>query len=332
MDAFQEMPEPIIDDLFFERDLFGIAGGTNVGKSVMSFQLGMCLSLGVPFMNFRVPKARKVMHVQFELKDASFKGMIQRNAQEVLSKYPVEAQRWEKNMTILSTGQTEVFKDKWEKIDKNLTFEKHDVLIVDNLYTSTSKDTSKNTDVMDLLRTIVDIKNNHQVAIVLVSHHKKLNEQTPLDVSQMLGGSAYSNHLDGIIQLASSRRLPGLKVMKITKLRCQNDLHNIPLGVKLHNDQERGLYFEYVKALPKNEMFWYTDPQESMEEKVVKAIVTDGHNFGREAFATALDEVVGLSSNNAVTNWLDKLITQGLISKIGHGQYCKLETELDELL
>jgi hypothetical protein len=89
------------------------------------------------------------------------------------------------------------------------------------------------------------------------------------------------------------------------------------------------LFFEYLKPLPKNEMFWYTDPKESVEEKVLQAIATEGQNFSREMFKAALESVVSVSSNNAVAGWLDRMINQGLIAKIGHGQYRKLETELD---
>ncbi len=286
--TFVKMPEPIIDDLFFEKDIMGLAGGTNVGKSVMSLQLSTCLALGVPFLGFRIPKPRKVMHVQFELKDESFKQLIERTAMHFVDKYPVEAERFEQNLSILSSGQDNVFTDKWEEMDANLTFDPCEVLVVDNLYTSTNKNVSKNDDVMDLLRTMVNLKNKHKVAILIVSHHKKIGEASPLDVSMMLGGSAYTNHLDGIVQLASSQRLPGL-----------------------------------------NEMFWYTDPKESVEEKVLQAIATEGHNFSREMFKAALDSVVGVGSNTAVSNWLDRMINQGLISKIGHGQYRKMETELD---
>ena len=331
-ETFVNMPEPIIEDLFFEKDIMGLAGGTNVGKSVMSLQLSTCLALGVPFLGFRIPKARKVMHVQFELKDESFKQLIERTAMHFVDKYPVEAERFEQNLSILSSGQNNVFTDKWEEMDANLTFDPCDVLVVDNLYTSTNKNVSKNDDVMDLLRTMVNLKNKHKVAILIVSHHKKLGEATPLDVSQMLGGSAYTNHLDGIVQLASSQRLPGLKVMKITKVRSQNDLHGVPVGVKLHNVSDGPLFFEYLKPLPKNEMFWYTDPKESVEEKVLQAIVTDGHNFSREMFKAALEEVVGFGSNAAVTNWIERMMKQGLINKIGHGQYRKMETELDGLV
>ena len=49
-------------------------------------------------------------------------------------------------------------------------------------------------------------------------------------------------------------------------------------------------------------------------------------------FKAALDSVVGMSSNTAVTNWLERMMKQGLINKIGHGQYRKMETELDGLV
>jgi predicted transcriptional regulator len=78
-------------------------------------------------------------------------------------------------------------------------------------------------------------------------------------------------------------------------------------------------------------MFWYTDPKESVEEKVLQSIATEGQNFSREMFKAALESIVGMSSNNAVSNWLERMIKQGLINKIGHGQYRKMETELDSL-
>ena len=67
-------------------------------------------------------------------------------------------------------------------------------------------------------------------------------------------------------------------------------------------------------------------------EKVLQAIATEGHNFSREMFKAALDAVVGFGSNAAVSNWLERMTKQGLISKIGHGQYRKMETELDGLV
>ena len=87
--------------------------------------------------------------------------------------------------------------------------------------------------------------------------------------------------------------------------------------------------FEYLRPLPKNEMFWYTDPKESNEERVLKAIVCEGDNFSWESFQVALEEVMRLTSNKAVYNWIDKMIAQGLIEKIERGHYRKLSSEID---
>ena len=150
-----------------------------------------------------------------------------------------------------------------------------------------------------------------------------------------MGGSAYSNFLDCLVQMADARRVPGLKVMKITKVRSHNELHNVPVGIKMINiDEEdrRELYFKYMKPLPKNEMYWYTNPKESNEERVLAAVMTDGHNFSTTAFAAALESVMKLTSNAAVYNWLDRMEKQGLIRKVERGYYCKVTTELDDFL
>ncbi len=333
--TFNQLPRPIIDSLFYDGDIMGIAGGTNVGKSVFSLQLSMCLAMGVPFMNYRIPTAQRVLHVQFELKDESFSGLIKNVSKPLMDQYPIESENLDKNLRFTGDGQSNLFQDKWDIIDANLVHEEYDVLVVDNLYTSTQLSMSKNSDIMELLRKIVNIKKRHKVAIVLVSHHKKIGEMTPLDVSQLLGGSAYSNFLDCLVQMADARRVPGLKVMKITKVRSHNELHNVPVGIKMINiDEEdrRELYFKYMKPLPKNEMYWYSDPKESNEERVLAAVMTDGHNFSTTAFASALESVMKLSSNNAVYGWLKRLEDQGLIRKIDHGNYRKIVTELDDFI
>jgi Fe2+ or Zn2+ uptake regulation protein len=87
-----------------------------------------------------------------------------------------------------------------------------------------------------------------------------------------------------------------------------------------------------MKPLPKNEMYWYSDPKESNEERVLAAVMTDGHNFSTSAFASALESVMKLSSNTAVYSWLDRMENQGLIRKVERGHYCKVTTELDDFL
>ena len=333
VDVFKDPPVPIVDGLLFEKDILGIAGSTNVGKSVFSLQLSTSIAMGVPFLNFRIPNPKRVMHVQFELKDESFSNLIRVTSGSIKEKYPVEAPLFNENCFILSSGQMDLFTDKYEQIEANLRHTNVDVLVIDNLYTSVGVDVSRNEFLMDVLRKLMNLKHTYGVAIILVCHHKKMDLPVPLDVSQVLGGSSLTNSLDAICQIASTKRAEGVKVLKVTKVRAHSKFHGIPLALKLHNfldeNDAQTLMFEYLRPLPKNEMFWYTDPKESNEERVLKAISCEGDNFSRESFQVALEEVMRLTSNKAVYNWIDKMITQGLIEKIEHGHYRKLSSEID---
>ena len=336
LSTFKELPVPIVESLLYEKDILGIAGSTNVGKSVFSLQLSTCIAMGVPFMTFNIPRPRKVMHVQFELKDEGFARLIKVTSQTILEQCPVEAHRFEENCVFLSSGQRDLFTDKYDAIEANLRHTDVDVLVIDNLNTSVGVDVSKNEMAMEVLRKLINLKQKYNLAIIMVSHHKKIDIPAPIDISQMLGGSAYTNSLDFICQLANTKRADGVKVMKITKVRAHSKFHNVPLALKLHNyhdeDEDQKLYFEYLRPLPKNEVFWLTDPKESNEEKVLKAIASGGDNFSWEQFGTALEQTMRLTSNNAIYGWLDKMITQGLIEKLERGHYRKLTTEIDDLL
>lgn len=336
MTVFKDPPVPIVDGLLFEKDILGIAGSTNVGKSVFSLQLSTSIAMGVPFLNFKIPKPKRVMHVQFELKDESFSNLIRVTSGSIKEKYPVEAPLFNENCFILSSGQMDLFTDKYEQIEANLRHTNVDVLVIDNLYTSVGVDVSRNEFLMDVLRKLMNLKHKYGVAIILVCHHKKMDLPVPLDVSQVLGGSSLTNSLDAICQIASTKRAEGVKVLKVTKVRAHSKFHGIPLALKLHNfldeNDAQTLMFEYLRPLPKNEMFWYTDPKESNEERVLKAIVCEGDNFSWESFQVALEEVMKLTSRQTAFTWIDKMITQGLIEKIERGHYRKLSSEIDGIL
>tara|TARA_Y100001972_G_scaffold128200_1_gene187953 strand:+ start:123 stop:1988 length:1866 start_codon:yes stop_codon:yes gene_type:complete len=334
-EEFKDPPVPIVEGLLYEKDILGVAGSTNVGKSVFSLQLSTSIAMGVPFLNFKIPKPKRVMHVQFELKDESFSNLLRVTSGTIKEKYPVEAPLFNENCFILSSGQMDLFTDKYAQIEANLRHTNVDVLVIDNLYTSVGVDVSRNEFLMDVLRKLMNLKQKYGVAIVLVCHHKKMDLPVPLDVSQILGGSSLTNSLDFICQIASTKRAEGVKVLKVTKVRAHSKFHGIPLALKLNNfldeHDKQTLMFEYLRPLPKNEMFWYSDPKESNEERVLKAIECEGDNFSWESFKIALENVMKLTSNKAVYNWIDKMIAQGLIEKIERGHYRKLSSEIDDI-
>ena len=226
-----------------------------------------------------------------------------------------------------------IFSDQYDKIEGNLMAADppFDVVVIDNIYTSTSADTSKGTELTQLMSRIDELRDRYKCAWMLVSHHKKQEEKRPLDHGMVYGSSYFVNFLDNLIQVANTGRHKKLKVLKITKIRTHNQFHDVPLGIYLQTEDDQ-LHFEYKKPLPKNEMYWYQDQEESEEDKILKALETDGANFTYQDMANVLKETLNVSSSRTITKWIDKLIKLGYVAKVERGHYVKLENELDQFL
>ena len=79
-------------------------------------------------------------------------------------------------------------------------------------------------------------------------------------------------------------------------------------------------------------MYWYQEPEESEEEKILNAIDTQCDNFTYKDMATVLADELNITSSRSVYKWLDKLETMGLITKVEHGHFAKLPNELENFL
>ena len=335
MDTFQDEVEYICDEILLLNGRTSVAGGTNVGKSLFALQFALCVAMGVPFMTFRVPRPRRVLLVQFEMMDAMVTDRLRPMVNALLDKHPEKRETLGKNLEIISADKKQLFENAYEKITGNLmaTNNPFEVLIIDNLYTSSEVDTVKNDQLRNLISTIENIKNEYRLSILVVAHHKKMAEkQIPLDTSMVFGGSFYSFWLDNLIQLASTFHEP-LKVMKITKTRTNSEFHNLALGIKLVSDAEKEhLAYEYRQPLPKGEVFWYREQEHTDEDRVLDNIKSMGDNFTYNDMAESLAETLQITSSKSVSAWLKKLMKQERIIKIERGIYAKNKTDIENLL
>ncbi len=333
--TFKEQVHYICDEILLEEGRTSVAGGTNVGKSLWALQFSLCVAMGVPFMSFNVPRPRRVLLVQFEMMDSMMTQRITSMMNALLDKYPDRKHLLAKNLHIVSADQKKMFEDSYIKIEGNLKAAKEpfEVLIIDNLYTSTQVDTVKNDQLRNLLETIESIRKRYNLAVLVVAHHKKMAEkQVPLDTAMVFGGSFYSFWLDNLIQLAGTFN-DRLKVMKITKTRTNSEFHNLPLGIKLTDDDERDhLLYEYLQPLPKGEVFWYREKETTDEDRVLENISSQGDNFTYDDMRLSLKETLNITSSKSVSAWLKKLLKQQRILKIERGIYAKNRTDLDALL
>ena len=323
----------ICDEILLENGTSSISGQSNVGKSILALQFAMCVAMGVPFLTFNVPRPRRVLLVQFEMMDAHMSNRIEKCAKAMLGQYPQHYSKYKENLRITSVENIKIFTDQYNAIEGNLMAADppYDVVVVDNLYSSGAANIAKNDELTQLMSRIDQLRKEYKCAFMMVSHHKKLEEKRPLEHSMVYGGSYFVNFLDNLVQVANTGRHNQLKVFKITKIRTENEFHEVPLGIFLHTEDEE-LYFQYKKPLPKNEAYWYTDPEENTEERILKELETEGDNFTYKQMQDALKEVLNITSTRSVYKWLDKLTNMGYIAKIEKGHYVKCANELESFL
>lgn len=323
----------ICEEIMLENGRTALAGSSNVGKSILALQFAMCVAMGVPFMQFTVPKPRRVLFVQFELLDTMIAKRLKPMAKMLLDKYPFAEKHYKRNLRITSADHREIFSDAYDSLEGNLLSANppYDVVVVDNLYTSTNIDIAKNDQLTKLLSKLQTLREDHQVALMLVSHHKKQEERRPLEHSMIFGGSNFVNWMDNVIQVANTGRHKYLKVLKITKGRWEEQFLNAPLGIYLHTDNDQ-LHFEYKAPLPKGEMYWYTEATESEEDRVLSELNTKGGNFTTKDMADALKTTFNITSSRSVANWLKKLEKMGYIKKVEHGHWIKIPDDLEKFI
>lgn len=73
-------PDQIMADTFDVGDKIALIASSKLKKTFFLLQLLLCLAAGKPFFNWRIPKPRRILHVQFEIQDHHFHRRVKRMA------------------------------------------------------------------------------------------------------------------------------------------------------------------------------------------------------------------------------------------------------------
>jgi len=332
-------PENICSEILIERGISTIAGTSNVGKSILALQFTVSVAMGVPFMNFDVPRARRVYFAQFEMMDSMVRDRGRKIIKTMLEKYPDKRDLLARNLDMNTMeSDMKIFSDKWEALRGNMITGMrkgtYDVLVVDNLYTSTSVDIFNNERLKILLQTIRSIQMEFNLSILLINHHnKQYGENLRLNQDQIRGGKLFTDFLDNAVQVAMSPRSEGLRVLKVTKIRTESQFHDVPIGIHLGSEDDR-LMFNWRGPLNGREESWYEQPKDSLDDRVYKeccAYAKDGDIIHTSQFKAILEEITEYTSSKTAHNWLDRFVAHGRFEKIRHGEYKVIKNYLPEL-
>ena len=327
LDDFLEKKEAnqeiMIDKIMTRPGVTTIAGSDGVGKSFLALQFALACAGGGEFLGFKVAKPYKVLLVQFELSNQELRSRLKTMYNSVgVNINPAY-------LDIKGVGEHSVFVDNWTMIDGSLASNDYDILIVDNLYTSTEKDVQNNQELAKLLSKIADIKNKYNIGIMLINHHTKMTQETKnLNKDMIRGGKSFTDFISNAIQVAQSNFSHDLKIFKLTKCRSQQaEILNIPFVMEFDDET---LCFERLNAI-ENEAIHYVDLRKKAEFQAFKHLKSYATPkkikntlypaiLNIEQIKTHIEHDLGRNPKTTYA-WINRLIEYGLLDRVGHGNY-----------
>tara|TARA_Y100000593_G_scaffold60531_1_gene112243 strand:- start:376 stop:2253 length:1878 start_codon:yes stop_codon:yes gene_type:complete len=331
--------EWICKDIVCTKGLSMIAGTDNTGKSILAMQLAVSVAIGVPFLHFEVPRPRKVLLIQFEMDD----GMVQQRVPKILKYYqtnhPDELRANISNLkTVLKSDLGELFNDKWESLRGNLQAnrkDQYDLIVVDNLYTSTGKDISKNHEVKDVVAIIRGLIDTFGVSFMVINHNNKPRGDTfTLRKEHIRGGKLLTDNLEFCIQIARAEIDPDekLRIFKITKSRMASEFTHVACGMKLEGDDGE-LKFDWLGPLPNKEEIYYLEPKKNKNFEILEELL----NISSKEHEVSTIQIEGVLGDHRMTRrsvfrWINRQSELGTIVKKSHGKYKIMKNELWNLL
>ena len=329
MESEYEKPEIIVKNFLKSKSISIIGGCTGVGKSWLSLNLAMSVASGLPFMNYFETQKKKVIYAQFELTN----GEVQERLDLTKPHYKSEMESIESNLMIVPKVRS--YDEQWDSINElvksnGLT---DVVLIVDNLYSSISTDVelSNNQDCMNVVKRIDAMALEHNLHIVVITHHLKGVKDTPILIDNILGGASLTRSASNVFQMKNSRISNELLVGMITKNRGEQcELLEVPFKVKMVDG-----YFERGEVIEK-ESIHYIEMKEKWEIELIKDLEPYLEHNKMETFDRAFLWVFlqgkgwdrNPSSETKATRFINRCIEWGLISGT-HNKYSVVKGVLD---
>lgn len=168
--------EPLIDGLFDRGDKVVIIGKSKTRKSFFALQLLLACVTSRPFLGFDIPKARKALLIQYEIKDAHFHGRLERMC-DAMGILPSDLKH---KLSIINARGKDLDKTQVIKYIKESGAE---VVLFDPLYKLMEGAENAVEDFKPILKWFDEIAEATKAAILYVHHDKKgfVGEQDTAD-------------------------------------------------------------------------------------------------------------------------------------------------------
>jgi hypothetical protein len=250
----------IVDGIIGERSLNLLAGEEGGGKSLLAMNLGVAVATGAPtFLGYAVKKHGKVLYLNNELSFQVFVSRFKCMRRAITSQQLAQVQNF------LTPEFVKPLSDSWDDICKVIVQEEPILVILDCLYWAHDRKENDSSEMKEIMRKFVELRDKYSVAVIVVHHTKKGVKNEAMHNDNIRGSQVFSASADTNILLRRSGTDESKRLFKPTKLRNGRDELRQPhlLSLETHS-------------------LWFIDEGIVNEEDHIAVIGANGAS-GREA-------------------------------------------------
>jgi RecA-family ATPase len=216
--SFAELCNPqndrdeIIKGLFEKGDVLSLSAPSKARKTYTLINFSLCLLTGTPWMDLEVPKKRKVMYINFELKKESF---VRRMHNIINSEFTDFDKELLKNFTVISLRGLGLSVETIVRNVRNKIFEDdYDIVIFDPLYKMLISDVKKSIDEnstsdMEYLISLLNTLCKEGPAVMWDSHYTKSQGGSYRAMDRMAGSGVQAREPDCIMTMSEIEEKEG---------------------------------------------------------------------------------------------------------------------------
>lgn len=199
--------EPLIGDFWYSGELHILFADTGVGKSLMAIQIADALTKHRRHLELVGPSTPlKVLVYDFELSDRQVRKRYTDATTGVEYTFMPTLLCDTIDYVVLDDEYPGMAVDKaiLERMKRDVAATQVDVVIIDNMTYLTTQSAQETQAAVDLMKSLLQLKREAGVSILVVAHTPKIPQSRPITVNDLAGSKQLANFADSVSALGRS--------------------------------------------------------------------------------------------------------------------------------
>jgi hypothetical protein len=215
-----QIPEQhdLLEGLVREESVVFLAGEEGSGKSLIAMNLALKVATGqTEFLRYKIKKGGPVLYLNNELGFNDFIDRFKKMSDAVMPPYNLNLDNF------VAPDNVPPLNDYWEELNKKIEEIQPVLVVLDCLYWAHDKKESDNSDMREIMRQFVSLRNIHHTAVLVVHHTKKGTRYEKMHNDNMRGASVFGGASDCVFSFKRSSSDEKKRLIKPTKIRHGKD-------------------------------------------------------------------------------------------------------------